>query len=212
MCKVSCLLWITAAVVLAVPWTVATILCWTYTEAFELDPKNDDQPKTGWIIAILQSVSAVAYLVYIPCAVLFIGLVGRRSHFSFCCLVAGIPVFGAVPMVTGSVILFISLSAADEDGGARVVGLVTGVSCILSTVTCLFLLCWAMFCGSRGRGKEHRYPIPLAYMPFLRDFRDVGREREVSENERYTEDYPPPRYTFGERKTLSAADWAKTPK
>lgn len=196
---------------------MATTLCWIYTEAFEEDPQPDDdvQIKTGWIVAILQSVSAVVYLVYIPLAVMFIGMVGRRSLFSFCCLVAGLPVFGVVPIVTGGVILSFSPSAGDEENGgaAETVGIVTGVFCMLSTVTCLFLLCWAMLCGSKGRGKENRFPIPLAYVPFLSDFKDV-REREdaVSESERYTADYPPPRYAFPERKALSPSDWAKTPK
>ena len=174
--------------VLLAPWTVATILAWVYTEAFEEPP--EDSSKLGWIGAILQTVSLVVYLVYIPVMVLFVGIAGRRSLFSFCCLVMGIPVFAVAPLVAGGVILSTALVA--EDTRVKEVGIAAAVCCVLSTVTCFLLLCWAIACGGKGRGKHHRYPIPLAYFPFLRDFEEVEREKQEDDSDRYTADYPPP--------------------
>lgn len=198
-----------------IPWTAATILVWVYTEAFEADAT---EPKIGWVMAILHTASAAVYVAYIPLAILFIGLVGRRNMFSFCCVVAGLPVFAVVPMITGGALLFVSLSSSSEQegdasgkGGTRI-GIAAGVACLLSTAACLFIVCWAMICGSRGRGKKHQYPIPLAYFPFLRDFKATMNEQEVVDSERYTADYPPPRYTFSERKPISELPWISSPK
>lgn len=209
MCKLSNILWSAILIVVMVPWVAATLLLWIYTELFEADA---NEPKVGWIMAILHTVSAPVYFAYIAIAILFIGLVGRRSMFSFCCVAAGLPVFAVVPLITGGAVLFTSLSPSDEQeeergagGGAtgERIGIAAGVACLLSTATCLFVVCWAMICGSRGRGKEHQYPSPLAYFPFLRDFRVVKKEQEVADSERYTSDYPPPLYTFHGRKPVS---------
>ena len=186
---------------LVLPWFVGVVLAWVYTEAFELDPEDPKQPKVGWIVAILQTSSGLVYLTYMPFLILVIGMAGRRSVCSFCCLVAGVPVFGVVPLVVGGAILATSLSQSTSDGGeesssgvARDVGIAAGVCCLLSTSLCIILLCWAMICGSKGRAENHRYPIPLAYFPFLRDFEEIKtrdkKERDVSEM--YTADYPPP--------------------
>lgn len=211
MCDFSCILWSIALAVVTVPWTAATLLSWIYTEAFEPEPQTPTEPKVGWVIAILQTTSVLLYFIYISFAILFIGMVGRRSMFSFCCLAAGIPIFAVVPLVAGGAILFTALSSKDGEssGTAKGIGIAAGVTCLLSTVTCFFVLCWALICGSRGRAKEHRYPIPLAYFPFLRDFKDVKRDREVADSERYTADYPPPRYNFAERKPISESPWIK---
>lgn len=205
---------------LVLPWTVATILCWVFTETLEEEPGSGDsvQIKPGWVVAILQSVSVFLYLAYITCAVMFIGMMGRRSVFSYCCLVAGVPVFAAVPLVSGGVLLFLSLMPADEEAentAETVVktGLATAVLCVFSTVTCMFMLCWALICGSKGRGKRHRYPIPLAYLPYLKDFQEIQLKEDAGkEADRYTADYPPPRHTFGERKKFTPSDWIKAPK
>lgn len=181
------------------PWFVAMILAWVYTEEFEPDPEDPTQPKVGWIVAILQTVSGLIYLTYVLFLVAVIGMLGRRSMCSFCCLVAGVPVFVVAPLVVGGAILTTSLSLSSSDGeelpsdGVRDMGIAAGVCCLLSTSVCIFLLCWAMICGSRGRAKNHRYPIPLAYFPFLRDFEEIKKkdreERNISEM--YTADYPP---------------------
>lgn len=190
MLKVACALWSVVLLFLVAPWTVATILAWVYTEAFEEPPDDLSRPKLGWVSAILQTVSLVVYLLYVPLMVLFIGIAGRRSLLSFCCLVVGVPVFTVAPMVAGGTILYTVLVA--EGKGAKEVGVAAAVCCIFSTMTCCFLLCWAIACGGRGRGKHHRYPIPLAYLPFLKDFKEVEREKEVDDHDRYTNDYPKP--------------------
>lgn len=198
--------------VLVAPWFAATMLAWIYTEIFEAEPEDSSQPQIGWIVAILQSASALVYLVYIPFALLCIGIVGRRSIFSFCCLVAGILVFSVTPAVAGGIILFTALSADDDEGDAlrKEVGIAAGVTCLLSTVCCCFVLCWAMLCGSKGPGKHHQYPTPLAYFPFLRDFKEVRSERELDDSDKYTSDYPPPHHTFPERKPLNSSAWTKS--
>lgn len=207
-CKLVCVSVILA--LFAVPWIVATILTWIYTEAFEETPEDTAQPKFGWVSAILQTASVMVYLVYIISAIFFIGIAGRRSIFSFCCLVMGIPVFAVAPIVVGGIILYTALTASDDS--VKEVGIAASVCGFFSTITCCFVLCWAMLCGGKGRGRKHRYPIPLAYFPFLEDFKEVRKEREVDDSEKYTSDYPPPRYTFADRKPLSPNTFTRTAK
>ena len=98
-----------------VPWMAATLLLWLYTELFEAD---SNKPKIGWIMAIMHTVTAPVYIAYIFIAILFIGLMGRRSMFSFVCVAAGLPIFAVAPLITGGAVLFVSLSPGDEQEGA----------------------------------------------------------------------------------------------
>ena len=200
----ACVSWTVLLVLLAVPWVAATLLAWVYAEVFH-SPNDPPQLTLEQIFATLQSVSGILYLLYIPAALLCVGLVGRRSTFSYCCLVLGLPVFVAVPAVAGVGILVVTLTnqQASVMTEAGRVGIASGVCCLLSTVTCFFLLVWSMACGSKGRGRRHQYPTPLAYFPVLRDCHEIERREEVADSDRYTADYPPPRYTFPERKPLS---------
>lgn len=208
MCK--SVLWTLLLLVLVLPWSCAMILAWVYTEAFEAEPQDPTQPKVGWIVAIVQTSSGLLYSTYILLLVLLIGMVGRKSMCSFCCLVAGIPVFVVAPLVVGGAILSTSLSSSggggEESGSvkARDVGVAAGVCCLLSTAVCIFLLCWAIICGSKGRARNHRYPIPLAYFPWIRDFEEIEKkdreERDIAEM--YTADYPPPFSEYRKKEVL----------
>lgn len=186
----------------AVPWIMGTLLTWIYTEEFEGARDDTSQPEFGRVSAILQTLSAVVYLVYIISAIIFIGIAGTRGLFSFCCLVVGIPVFAVVPIVVGAFLLYTAFTASD--GRGKEVGIGASIFCFSSTIMCCFVLCWAIICGRKGRGKNHRYPIPLAYFPFLKDFEEASSEEiEMDDSEKYTSDYPPPRYTFADRKPSS---------
>lgn len=213
------MLWSIAVAVSVAPWIAATLLLWVYVEVFEQEPADDtNKLKISWVMAILHTVSPLVYLTYILSAIVSIGLAGRRNLFSFCCLATGIPVFTLVPTITGVALLYVALSSGDklQDGAAEEMmskgfGIATGVACLLSTVMCLYVVCLAIMCGSKGRGKDHQYPTPLAYFPFLRDFKATRTEGKVEDGERYTADYPPPCYTFSERKSISQLPWIRPP-
>ena len=217
MCKLSHILWSIGFIVAVAPWLTATVLLWVYTEVFEPEPQGEEEIKIGYVMACIQSASIVLYITYIPFAIMCIGLIGRRSLFSFCCLAFGLPVFIVVPLVVGVAVFIVSLQSpsnettGDEDEGTgKALGITAGIVCLFSTAACLVVLLWALVCGSRGRGKDHKYPIPLAYFPFLRDFKSTKSECKVEDSERYTEDYPPPRYTFKERKPISELPWTSS--
>lgn len=158
---------------------------------------------------VVQTASALLYIIYISIAIPCIGVVSRQSVFSFCCLAAGIVVFGVVPAVTGACILVTILFSGDSVPSSSNVetdirGITTAVLCFLSTITCCCVLCMAILCGSKGRGKNSRYPTPLAYIPFLRDFVEVREESGRRNNAGlYTSDYPPPCSDFPDRRHIA---------
>lgn len=209
-------IWCLFLLVLVLPWCVATILTWVYSEVFAATPnptnnqdENGSAESTGtMVISIIQTCSMVGYILYIFFAMACIGFVGRRSLCSYCCLVVGIPTFTVIPVAAGSTLLVLALGSPSEKQAGVNIGVAAAVSCLLSTTLCIVITCWALICGSRGRGKNHRFPIPLAYLPFLRDFKKDAVNVEVSDIERHTADYPPPLSSFNDRKSVSVDRFA----
>ena len=190
---------------LVVPWCLATLFAWIYAEL--VADAEGDNAKIGRLMAIIQTFSIVIYIFFIPFSLFCIGYLGRRSMWSFLCLVVGMVVFSVVPILTGGFILVTSQTSDNGDSGF---GLVTGIFCLLSTMACLSIVCCAILFGSKGRAKKHRFPIPLAYLPFLKDFWEIEErnpKKEIDDHNRYTGDYPPPRYTFPDRKPVSVSAW-----
>lgn len=220
MSKLSCFCWSISLLLLVLPWLVATMLGWIFAQVFEevLAEKGEeipeDEPRIGWISAIMQTASVVVYISYVLSVISCVGLLTRHHMCSFCCLIVGIPVFTVVPLVTGGGILVTTLTAEDGslppvDSGAAHnainVGVATGTFCLLSTLPCLFILFWAVCCGSRDCGKKHVYPMPLCYFPFLRDFKEIHERGIDSQSKYYTSDYPPPLESFGERHKVNVS-------
>ena len=193
-------LWFVFLIVFCLPWFVATLIVWLYTAIYD-STAGETSGETGsngsqsagttasMVIAIVHICSGFLYVMYALLAILFIGCAGRSSLCSFCCIVVGIPLFAAIPLVEGVVLLWGTLSRHSA-GTSRTVGLVAAVTCFLSTVFCFIVTLVALICGSRGKGRHHRFPIPLAYLPFLKDFEEYEEEHDGSS--KYTNDYPPP--------------------
>ena len=200
-------MWCLALLILVLPWCVATMLTWISSEAFAVASpnSNNELDLTGSrIVSIAQTCSCLVYVLYIFFALTWIGFAGRRSLCSYCCLVVGIPTFATIPIAAGCTLLLSVLDSSRSQVGVDI-GIAAAVSCLLSTLFCMVITCWALMCGSCGRGKNHQYPIPLAYLPFLRDFTKDASEKEVRDSERYTADYPPPLSSFSDKKIDNSA-------
>lgn len=108
------------------------------------------------------------------------GIAGRRHVVSFLCLVIGIPVFTAIPVASGCVLLVTALTTNDQDMMSVRMGIATGAFCFLSTMMCIFVVCLALLCGSKGQGKKHQYPFPLVHtFQFYETSRKWGKRREL---------------------------------
>ena len=202
-------LWLGVLFLLVFPWFVATVLSWIYSEAYDSvtdGPGGSNNNGSGGaatasrIIAIIQTCGGFLYVLYILLAILWIGCQGRASLCSYCCLVLGIPIFFAIPVAGGITLLVEALN--NKDGIGRDVGLAAAVCCFMSTALCIALTWVALICGSKGKGRNHRFPVPLAYFPILEEFDDFN-ETEISDVERFTKDYPPPLSSFRDRKLSS---------
>lgn len=218
----QCCMWWLALLVLVLPWCVATLLVWIYSEAFatRFDSTNNNSKERdnqldsagSRIVSIVQTCSALVYILYIFFAIVWIGVLGRGKLCSYCCLVVGVPTFAVIPVAACGTLLVTAVSSTSKKKVDVDMGIAAAVSCLLSTVFCLVMTCWALMCGSRGRGKNHRYPIPLAYLPFLRDFKkDPVVERELNDVDKYTTGYPPPLSSFHDRESSDNSS-ANSPK
>ena len=195
------------------PWCAATILSWVYYDQCVRGGSCNSQLALS--AAVIQTSSGLLYILFIPIAVMCIGMAGRRSSLSFCCLCSGILLFGVIPAVTGltSLLALLTVNTTMTNGmtnninktidtTAIILGGVTGGLCLISTTMCCCIVCMALACGSWGRGKNHRYPIPLAYLPFLSEFVDV--EESIHSNRpvrRFTLDYLPKHSNRKKRET-----------
>ena len=200
----SILLWTCILVLFVLPWFLATLFAWVYTEVYEKDSSVSESPSLGYITALLQTSSSVVYVVFMCALLLCLGLVGRPdSHCAYCCLVSGIPVFCVVPVAAGSLVL---ISALERDLLIdRNIGLTAAVLSFFSTLPCCCILVCSLTCGTRAKGKRSRYPIPLAYIPVLGDWQQREDKWEKKRQQRkftndYPSDYPPgpaPSYKVG---------------
>lgn len=194
--------WVCILIFMIVPWLTATVLSWTYTEGYEGERGEGDKVEVGEVAAIIQSSSAALYLVYILAAMILMGVVGQAdSYWTYCCLVIGIPVFVAVPVVC-AVILFVSAFQNPDSVGTQV-GIAAAVFCLTSTSVCLCITTCALFCGTFGKGKTSRYPTPLAYLPIL-EKTERREDQEVEEENMYTDDYPTPIHMLPPRKSITS--------
>ena len=217
---VQCYKYWLGVLILVLPWCVATILTWIYTEVFAVIPSSSTGSEEnnplgsagGKTISIIQTTSVVVYVFYIFLALTCIGFSGRKSIFSYCCLVVGVMVFTVIPVAAGSTLLVVALLSFSENPVGARVGIAAAVFCFLSTAICLVMTCWALMCGSRRRGKNHRYPIPLAYLPYVRDFEKIRTEVEVRDVNRHTEDYPSPLHSFSDHNTDPVGRYVIPPK
>ena len=158
-CIISALL-----VVLAIPWLLATVFTWIYAEAFRSESTSNPGVDTG--IATLQSVSVFLYIGYIISALLCMFCIGNPKDTCVrFCLVVGIAVFALVPIVAG---ITLSVTAAAKTTSAgKGIGALCAILCVLSTTLCCVITFWALFCGSKGRRDESRFPAPIALVPRL---------------------------------------------
>lgn len=218
--------WIAVLAIVSSPWFVATIIAWIYYEVFP-EPiaatgsgqdvtiasaamtesqGGNGMPNAKWIIAIIQTCSGFIYVLYILFGILWVGCFGRASLCSFCCIALGIPIFGAIPAGVGIFLLVDALTRnATLDSIGQYVGVATAVCCFLSTVFCIMVTLVALICGSKGRGRKHRFPIPLAYLPCLKEFEEY-EDTDNDDSNNYTSDYPPPLRTPREKRPSTASN------
>ena len=195
--------WICLLLFMIVLWLAAAILPWVYTTGYEGDTNDRDDTEVGEVAAIIQSSSAGLYLLYIIIAVIWMGAVGQAdSYWTYCCLVIGIPLFAAVPLVC-AIILFVGAFQNPDSVGMEV-GIAAAVFCLISTSVCLCTAIFALFCGTSGRGKTSRYPSPLAYLPILEKTQKRQVSVEMEETSMYTDDYPTPLHMLPPRKSITS--------
>ena len=216
MSKYSILLWTCLLISFVLPWFMATLLAWVYTEVYEKDSSVSESPSLGYITALLQTSSCVVYMVFVCALLLCLGLIGRPdNHCAYCCLVSGIPVFCVVPIAAGSLVL---ISAFERDVLLnRNIGVTAAVLCFFSTLPCCCILVCSLACGTRAKGKRSRYPVPLAYIPVLGDWQQREDKWETKRQQRkftsdYPSDYPPgpvPSYKVG-RSSCAIKDGVKS--
>ena len=191
-----CCAWMCILLLLCLPWLTATILIWVYAELYDFSltgDVDDEDTEVARYMAIIQSVSAVVYLAYIVLAIIWLGVIGRPDETCVhCCLVMGVPIFCAVPVVV-SVMILVSAVQNEVPTGQQI-GIAASILCFISTLTCCFFLWWALCCGSVGKGRRSRYPVPLSYIPGLRSQtrREDEWEKEAKKRKKEkTDDYPP---------------------
>ena len=193
MSRYSVFLWLCILVSFVLPWLLATIFAWVYTEIYEKESssgKEPESPALGYVTAVLHTSNFVVYIVFVCAALLCIGIVGRPdSHWAYCCLVLGIPVFCVVPVTAGSLALISAFGRGALIG--RNIGITAAVLCFFSSLPCLCVLVCALTCGTRAKGKRSRYPVPLAYIPVLGEWPQRQDKWEKKRQQRkFTDDYP----------------------
>ena len=184
------LFWTCILTILVLPWFLATIFVWIYAEGYERQSGSEGDPAPGYVTAILQTSSSLVYIVFTYGALVCIGVVGRpHDNCSYFCLVLGIPVFFVVPVTSGILVLISAIN--HEESTERNVGIATTVLCFFSTFPCCCVLICALACGTRGKGRRSRYPLPIAYVPVLGEWeqREDKWEKKKSQRE-FTDDYP----------------------
>ena len=190
--KYSALLWTCVLVFLVLPWLLATIFVWVYTELYETQSESEEgsSPRLGYVTALLQTLSVFVYIVFTLGGLLCIGIVGRPDDlWTYCCLVLGVPVFFTIPVASGILLLVSSLSNVASTG--RDIGITATILCFSSTLPCCCVLICALACGTRGKGKRSRYPTPIAYVPVLGELKQREDRWEVMKKRReFTDDYP----------------------
>ena len=174
------------------PWLLATVLAWVYAGAYEEQSggTEGDLGRLGYVSAILQTSSSIVYIVFILGAFVCIGVVGRpQSHWSYLCLVLAIPVFFTVPITSGILILISALN--NEPTTDRNIGITAMIFCFTSTLPCCCIIACALTCGTRGKGRRSRYPLPIAYIPVLGEWEQREDKSEIKKTQReFTDDYP----------------------
>lgn len=189
--KYTAILWICILIFLVLPWLSATILAWVYAGGYEKQSGGQEgDPAPGEVIAAIQTSSSIVYIIFILGALVLIGIVGRPDdNCTYFCLVVGIPVFVVVPIVAGSVLLVSAINNKSSVGNS--IGIAAAVLCFCHTLPCCCILVCGLACGTRGRGRRSRYPMPIAYIPILGEWKQKEDTWEKMKGRReFTDDYP----------------------